>query len=325
MQQGLFTMELRDNRIDTIKGILMVFVVLGHIISQVDYGNSGLIWGVRTFIHTVTIPLFLLVSGYFTNIECNRKFFDGLIKIGMPLAIFQSISILLFLICGQFKYSLLLTPWWALWYLLSLIWGKIMLYYTPKRLLEHPLLYLAIAFLISLLSGFIPHGKVLSIQRTLSFYPFFLLGYYFGQGTLKSKPWNNVVSYIIVTATVILIVFKLYPDNCEVLLSGVGRYSYTEIPAKIYMLLLSTIASVSLFNIVKGNKLLANIGRDSMLYYLYHGFIIYFIFAPLMERFSLPMSLPFLLIYCVVIMTLIYFMGKIKLFRLLVNPINKKK
>lgn len=125
--------------------------------------------------------------------------------------------------------------------------------------------------------------------------------------------------------TVILIVFNLYPDNSRILLSGVGRYSYTEIPAKIYMLLLSAIASVSLFNIVKGNNFLANIGRDSMLYYLYHAFIIYFILTPLVEHFSLPMSFPFLLIYCAAIMTLIYFMGKIKLFKQLINPIKKKK
>ena len=302
----------------------MVFVVLGHLISLVDYNNSGLIWGVRAFIHTVTIPLFLLVSGYFTNIGSSRKFFDGLIKIGVPLAIFQSISIFLFLMCGQFKYSLLLIPWWALWYLLSLIFWRIMLYYTPKRLIENPLLYLAIVFLISLLSGFIPHGKILSIQRTLSFYPFFLLGYYFRQGTLKSKPWSDTVSYIIMMVTVTLIVFHLYPDNSRVLLQGLGRYSFTEIPAKIYVLLLSTISSVSLFNIVKGNKLLANIGRDSMLYYVYHGFIIYFILSPLVEQFSLPMSFPFMLIYIAVIMTLIYYMGKIKLFKFLVHPINKK-
>ena len=318
-------MGLRDNRLDTVKGILMVFVVLVHVISLADYGNSGLVWGVRAFIHTVTIPLFLLVSGYFTNIGSSRKFFDGLIKIGVPLAIFQSISIILFLICGQFKFSLLLIPWWALWYLLSLISWRIMLYYTPRRLLENPLLYLAIAFLISLLSGFIPHGKILSIQRTLSFYPFFLFGYYFRQGTMKSKPWSNTVSYIIIIATVTLIVFQLYPDNSRVLLSGVGRYSYTDFPAKIYLLLLSTIASISLFNIVKGNNLLATVGRDSMLYYLYHAFIIFFILAPLVEHFSLPMSFPFLLIYCTAIMTLIYYMGKIKLFKFLVNPINKNK
>ena len=302
----------------------MVFVVLGHLISLVDYNNSGLIWGVRAFIHTVTIPLFLLVSGYFTNIGSSRKFFDGLIKIGVPLAIFQSISIFLFLMCGQFKYSLLLIPWWALWYLLSLIFWRIMLYYTPKRLIENPLLYLAIVFLISLLSGFIPHGKILSIQRTLSFYPFFLLGYYFRQGSITSKPWNNTVSYIILIVTIILIVFQLYPDNSRILLSGLGRYSYTDIPAKIYLLLLSTVTSVSLFNIVKGNNLLANIGRDSMLYYVYHGFIIYFILSPLVEQFSLPMSFPFMLIYIAVIMTLIYYMGKIKLFKFLVHPINKK-
>jgi hypothetical protein len=138
---------------------------------------------------------------------------------------------------------------------------------------------------------------------------------------LKSKPWSNTISYIIMIGIVTLIVFHLYPDNSRILLSGVGRYSYTEFPAKIYMLLLSTITSVSLFNIVKGNNFLANIGRDSMFYYLYHAFIIYFILTPLVEHFSLPMSFPFLLIYCAAIMTLIYYMGKVKLFKLLINPI----
>lgn len=317
-------MVLRDNRLDTLKGLLIILVIVGHVIGQVDYGNSGLNWGVRTFIYTFHMPLFILVSGYFTNIKVDKaQFLKGLIKIGVSLAAFQLFSIVLeFIRGGQFPYSLLLIPWWVLWYLLSLIFWRIMMYFTPRKLLKNPFLYLAIAFALSVISGFISHGKILSIQRTLTFYPFFLIGYYFRQGMLKSKPWCNGLSYIIIIAVVVLIIFDFYPDNCRELMSGLGKYSFVEIPAKLYILVLSAITSVSFFNIITEQKPLEIIGKDSLLYYLYHGIVIKFILVPLMDQFDMPQSFAFLLLYSFIIIGFIYIVGKIKLLRWLVSPFN---
>lgn len=323
-------MQLRDNRLDSLKGFLIILVILGHLIGQIGYGNGDLNWEVRTFIYTFHMPLFILISGYFTKIEVGKILFvKGLMKLAIPLVVFQIISMLFVYIYlgGQFLYSMFLVPYWTLWYLLSLIFWRIMLYFSPKGMLNNPLHYIALAFSLSVISGFIPYGNILSIQRTFAFYPFFLLGYYIHQGKIKSKlwRWSDLVSYIIMIIIVLFILLGLYPKNCRELLSGSGSYDYSQVVEKIYMLFLSTVASISVFNIICENKILTNIGKDSLLYYLYHGLIIKFAVIPLLNCFDLPKSFPFILLYSAIIIVLIYYIGKFGFFRQLVYPFNYQR
>ena len=55
----------RDLRIDTIKGILIVCVVLGHVIGNFD--ASYLSQRVYDFIYMFHMPLFIFISGIFTH------------------------------------------------------------------------------------------------------------------------------------------------------------------------------------------------------------------------------------------------------------------
>lgn len=57
-----------------------------------------------------------------------------------------------------------LTPWWALQYLLSLIYWRLMLQIIPNKYLDNKKLII--------IAGFLPLGRVLSFQRLLSFMPF---------------------------------------------------------------------------------------------------------------------------------------------------------
>lgn len=94
-------MQLRDNRLDSLKGFLIILVILGHLIGQIGYGNGDLNWEVRTFIYTFHMPLFILISGYFTKIEVGKILFvKGLMKLAIPLVVFQIISMLFVYIWG---------------------------------------------------------------------------------------------------------------------------------------------------------------------------------------------------------------------------------
>ena len=66
-----------------------------------------------------------------------------------------------------------------------------MLYYSPRWLRNRPVVYLAIALLVSVVVGFTWWGNTLSIKRALNFYPFFLLGYFYHQGLINKRWWSN--------------------------------------------------------------------------------------------------------------------------------------
>ena len=120
---------------------------------------------------------------------------------------------------NKFSISYFLIPHWTLWYLLSLIFWKLILQYTPKKLINNPYVYLGITILASLTIGiFLPYGRVLSIQRTISFLPFFLMGYYFKTGKIKQKTCNNYISIILFAIVSLISLIGIYPNNASVLL-----------------------------------------------------------------------------------------------------------
>lgn len=62
----------RDYRIDTIKGLLIILVIMGHIIIELD--NANIInHGVMGLIYIFHMPLFILISGYLTKHPASRS------------------------------------------------------------------------------------------------------------------------------------------------------------------------------------------------------------------------------------------------------------
>ena len=75
-----FKTNNRDERIDSLKGFLILLVVLGHLIGESDIISKESIWGwVRVWIYLFHMPLFALLSGYFSKRKNNnRELFNSL-------------------------------------------------------------------------------------------------------------------------------------------------------------------------------------------------------------------------------------------------------
>lgn len=312
----------RDKRIDSIKGFLIILVVFGHLIGLC--GTNCIVNDrVLAFIYTFHMPLFVLLSGYFTKIKSHKRFWQGIINIALPLGVFQLLSILFLRLFHEYVgLEMLLVPYWTLWYLLSLIFWRIILQYSPKFLTSRPVMFLSIAFVSSMVCGLMPNGRILSIQRTINFFPFFLYGYYMGKRQFTSLLWSKYVSWGFLFLFLLLITFGLFPNDSLLFLKGADHYSVSRIPIKMYLLLLTFVVSVSVFTIVRENKVLAAIGSDSLFFYLYHGFIIRFVVLPLMHIYGSLSSLSYMIILSIFILALIYAMSRISFFRWLTNPLS---
>lgn len=315
----------RDNRIDSLKGFLIVLVVLGHVITSLDNVNT-INHAVMGLIYVFHMPLFILLSGYLTKPaeqQDSRQLWRSALALFVTTVIFHLLSSFRIIyregmeradVIYQFPYGIL-------WYLMSLIYWRILLYYTPQALLRRPALYLALAFIISALSGITGLGNLLSIQRALNFYPFFLLGYYYRQGQISDKWWKSNIIHIVTVVILLPLIFWLYP-RCGKVLNGAGFYPITEIPQKVMILICSTAMSLLVFNLAPDVKWLRPIGKDSLFYFLYHYYIIRMLISPVVEHYGLPCSLPFILIYTAIIMGILLLMHKVKFLRWLTRPIN---
>ena len=312
----------RDYRIDSIKGLLMILVILGHYITGLD--NSNIInHGVMGCIYVFHMPLFILISGYFTkhpSQQTPRQMWSGIGKLFLTLVIFHLLNAVRFyLMFGNFMAPLSRFPYSVLWYLLCLIYWRILLYYTPRALLEKPALYLGLALLLSLASGLTRLGLFMSIQRAMSFYFFFLLGFYYRQGAANVPLWHNNKLHALIAIVLLPLIFWLYP-RCGKIMNGADYYGIAGLPAKMMIMTCSVAVSLLVFNLMRDVKWLRPIGKESLFYYVYHMFIIIPLSYYIIQAYNWPRTLPFLLLYTAFTVIVLWLMSKVKAFRWLVHP-----
>lgn len=92
------------------------------------------------------------------------------------LLIFIITSIIYYPISGYpTVIGILLAPYYTLWFLLSIFYWYVLTQIILK--LPHPLV---ISFIIAILIGYTDKiGPILSLSRSLSFLPFFLIGFFY--------------------------------------------------------------------------------------------------------------------------------------------------
>lgn len=317
----------RDNRLDTLKGLLIILVILGHVIQTIDPGNivNHCVMGIIYMFH---MPLFILISGYLTNSpeqEPPRVMWRRILDITVTLLIFHAISVLWVVIDrGDYISAAMSFPFGVLWYLLSVIYWRIMLYYSPKWLRYRPIVYLALALLVSVLIGFTRLGNLLSIQRTLSFYPFFLLGYFYRQGMLNRRWWHNNWLHAAVSVVLLGVIYWFFPESGKVM-NGADHYGLAGVPEKITVLTCSVAMSLFLFNVIRDIKWLRIVGRDSMFYYLYHIFFVCIPLYEIVKIFDLPSTFPYIALYTAAVTLALFLTSKIKFLKWLTHPTRRPR
>lgn len=165
----------RNYLFDNIKAFLIFSVVIAHYYKMSGSFAPGTFGGVvYTISFSYIMQGFLFVSGYFSKNpdRCRTAAFQTFL---FPYLILMPVMYCVrYLNFGNANLDLTM-PTMALWYLLTLFFYR---YFLRNLIRIKNILPISIA--VSLASGFIPFlDSSLSLGRTFSFLPFFLLGYYF--------------------------------------------------------------------------------------------------------------------------------------------------
>ena len=140
-------------------------------------------------------------------------------------------------------------------------------------------------FCISILAGFLPFDRFLSIQRTLSLMPFFFLGY-FMKGKNLYLP-NKYKLLCIVFLLVILAILFFYPHRNSYLLYATPYKSIYGVVIRVVAFILAIPMSIAFINVCYNTPWIAQQGRMSMQYYIYHALVI----PPMSARIIPPLIL----------------------------------
>lgn len=270
----------RSYYFDNLKLLLIILVVMGHTAEPLisSYNN---IKEAYMFIYSFHMPLFTFVSGYFSkNINDDKKFSHKINNILMPYIIFQILySVFDIYVIKTQNFKITLTyPYWEMWYLLSLFtWSIILPYFSKAR---HPIL---VTIIISIISGYDDNiGYYLSLSRTKTFFPYFLMGYFCRKKYIdilraRIKKVGAILGLIMVWSFMNSIYSKIdyrwfYGSFPYSQLNGLG---YPKFMIGILTYILAIIISICILVLIPDKKLIfTSLGSRTMNVYVLHGFII---------------------------------------------------
>lgn len=312
--------SVRDARFDTLKGFLILSVVFGHFFTH-DASHAVASDTIANFIYLFHMPLFVFVSGYFTN---NQSFMQrGWWKILETYFIFQ-------LIKGLWShYSVLwlfIMPGPMLWYLFDLLfWRLLNVGFSKVGLRVSPWL-IGIFIALSLVAGFVPWiGREFAFSRFLFFAPYFFLGVYCKQRIIIDDVHkvNPKLCYcVFLVALLASACFAVFHIRIRMILAGTAHYpsnfQLVCFVARLVSYFTSSIISIAFIRLFSfENKLFATIGRDSLKFYMFHGLCLMAI-----EAVGAPWSTLYSFFYATTVSVAIFFFNKSKLSDFAINPIS---
>lgn len=180
----------RDARIDNVRGMLIILVVIGHFLLPLLWSDTRLIDGIVYLIYVFHMPCFVMLSGYYAKgIIAEGRFRWG--KIVQMLWLYFVFEAVVYItegmnygyasLPGRFIYESG-APWYlmslATWYLTVPVFGR----FRGKRssAVVVAVMFAAVAFMKYVINI----SCLFSFDRTLSFFPFFYAGYYTSQRDL---------------------------------------------------------------------------------------------------------------------------------------------
>ena len=330
-------MKERDLYWDTLKFVLIFLVVYAHSISEsapADSVNKA----IYNLINVIAMPLFIFVSGMFSQIKDRSKYKYGILRIFETYIVFQFIRAFMPILFGEkltldSVISFLIYPEYTLWYLLCIVYWRLLVLVIPQKVLNNnTVLILAICFVVSIFGGFIPVRRVLSLHRAMTFLPFFFMGFYSYKINLKDyiSKMNVGISFVALLCSFLFIYYFLN-TNLNYILQGKNSYwvntSLTpmmQFLARCTWLVFATILGFMTMSVVRVQSTMAKMGRATLVIYIYHSFIVQGM-RVLVKQGILPGNEIMLFLYAVAITLGLAYLSRFKLLNLLLNPITYKE
>lgn len=271
----------RTHHIDVLKGILILLVVFGHIYYAASLRNTEELnalpyLGVRlvtgTFVMPYYMAAFFFVTGY-----CSR-FSRGIteqVTIDFRRLVIPAVVIPLLFFENVFSTGLS-------WFLMAMFFGKIVL----KVILDHiagRTLKFIILSVLSVLGCFclyhFPEYNFLSIFHALIFSFFIWLGHEYKNGMNLKPSWMLL---LLLYSFLVLFIRLVLNEHCPAVCSTIN-FEYYLWPLYVLLSVVGTYLVFVLSVKINSNRLLEYLGRNSLVIYLTHGYMLFFMSGHLKE------------------------------------------
>lgn len=277
--------SLRDNRLDVAKGVLIILVVFGHLLTRVGV-SDGLTDLAYTVIYAFHMPAFIFLAGITAK---STRLVERITTFVILLAAFQTLYYVTESWIGDPLEWSWTDPHWIMWFLLAMIWWTL----TVPFIERFPRTLVAVSAVVGICAGMLPFaGSELSISRSLVFWPFFVVGKVYGKKLLAftaDLPLWTRVGGCVVASVPLLALFVAGTDSSW--LYGSGNFDHLEVSdlrgilIRACLTLIAFLAILALLAAVPDVRgPVTVIGERSLSVYLLHGFLIIGL-TPALEEF----------------------------------------
>lgn len=317
--------RMRNYKMDNMKGILIYLVVLGHMLEAcLSYGNNRFLY---MMIYCFHMPAFIFSSGYFAKFRPGR-----IIKnLAVPYVVFQTLYLLFEIyVLGEDMTIQFTKPFFVMWYLPAMMFWCMLLPMAATPSLKKRFFILLFTVTLSLICGYDSGmGRLFTASRAVVYLPFFLLGYYCGNGTRYirerketswEKKWNRFASFFVrIRYPLVSILMGLSLAGCylyqekininwvyEACSYETGDYSMWFRGVHLLTGLIWTMGFL-LFLPNKKLPMLSHIGSSTLPVFLLHGFFVEWLKASKLFQ-SIPYKTFFCMIFSFVLVVLLSFL-----------------
>ncbi len=293
---------------DWLKGFLIFLVVLGH--TGTALGDRWL-----SVIYAFHMPLFVLVSGFFS--KRKESLWEGIKKLVILYLIFNTAYIFLDLALGEsLSMQRILTPSFAMWYLLSLVFWRTMIHFMPEKCESMPWLLIVVTLLLSITAGFVPVSTQLSFQRTFTFLPFFMGGYLLRKSEVewpKKVSKHRYLTFAVIMLLGISVVNYLF---MPVFYANKPYLVNDDILMRVLQIVIAAALSMS-FLVLAPNKngTVSKLGKSSLMVYILHPPMVKLLKMACAAWGGVEMSPLIALAISVVVVTMLYLVRNLKVLK----------
>lgn len=269
------SLKQRDMHIDKAKGLLIFFVVFGHLVEKYAGWEGDTSGSILKFIYLIHMPAFILLSGVFFKVSDWQENFVRYFSI---FFVFQIAYVFFEYVINEGRVGVWLsTPYWIMWFMFTLSAYCLI---TPIILKQKYALLISVVLAIYI--GIVSTDNYpFSIGRTLSFFPFFLLGALYGKKIIEIMNGLKGAGYISIVVIIVATIACYYTDIKARWLYGVANIIDFHdnflfgIFVKLSLLISSTISLLALIHLAKFLPIFfGKFGRNSLSIYLLHGFLV---------------------------------------------------
>ena len=277
----------RDYMFDTFRGLLMLSIPVSHFTKMAGNQYAALYTGggfdtptlagfIYVTINVFVMQAFMFLSGYFSK-KPERARETAFTTFMWPSVVFTTVYFVIrYLFFGNAHLDYL-TPPFALWFLFALFFYRYFLGSMTKFqwLLPFSLIMVLVAGQVK------EFGDWMSLGRMISYYPFFLIGFYCSKERLawlrrlKHHPvWLTLLGVSLVGISILLINVGPRP-GWYLLREYVGSFKgmpwYADTFYRIVLMILPSAWIIFMVNVLPSKKgFLAFVGTNTMPIYMFH-------------------------------------------------------